>query len=221
MTVLVVEDDEIILDSLRYSLVQAGYTVTAAGSVAEALAFLDTGAPFDLCLLDIRLPDGSGFQVCDAIRAKSSLPILFLTACDDEVSTVRALETGGDDYVSKPFRVRELLARMGAVLRRSGTQSEPVTAMVGENQVNLQTGKVYREGQEVVLTAMEYKLLLVFLKNRGQLLSRSQIVNQLWDAAGDYVNDNTLTVYVKRLREKLGGGGALIQTVRGIGYRLS
>lgn len=221
MTVLVVEDDEIILDSLRYSLVQAGYTVTAAGSVAEALAFLDTGAPFDLCLLDIRLPDGSGFQVCDAIRAKSRLPILFLTACDDEVSTVRALETGGDDYVSKPFRVRELLARMGAVLRRSGTQSEPVTAMVGENQVNLQTGKVYREGQEVVLTAMEYKLLLVFLKNRGQLLSRSQILNQLWDAAGDYVNDNTLTVYVKRLREKLGGGGALIQTVRGIGYRLS
>jgi len=221
MTVLVVEDDEIILDSLRYSLVQAGYTVTAAGSVAEALAFLDTGAPFDLCLLDIRLPDGSGFQVCDAIRAKSSLPILFLTACDDEVSTVRALETGGDDYVSKPFRVRELLARMGAVLRRSGTQSEPVTAMVGENQVNLQTGKVYREGQEVVLTAMEYKLLLVFLKNRGQLLSRSQILNQLWDAAGDYVNDNTLTVYVKRLREKLGGGGALIQTVRGIGYRMS
>lgn len=221
MTVLVVEDDEIILDSLRYSLVQAGYTVTAAGSVTEALAFLDTGAPFDLCLLDIRLPDGSGFQVCDAIRAKSSLPILFLTACDDEVSTVRALETGGDDYVSKPFRVRELLARMGAVLRRSGTQSEPVTAMVGENQVNLQTGKVYREGQEVVLTAMEYKLLLVFLKNRGQLLSRSQILNQLWDAAGDYVNDNTLTVYVKRLREKLGGGGALIQTVRGIGYRMS
>ena len=221
MTVLVVEDDEIILDSLRYSLVQAGYTVTAAGSVAEALAFLDTGAPFDLCLLDIRLPDGSGFQVCDAIRAKSSLPILFLTACDDEVSTVRALETGGDDYVSKPFRVRELLARMGAVLRRSGTQSEPVTAMVGENQVNLQTGKVYREGQEVVLTAMEYKLLLVFLKNRGQLLSRSQILNQLLDAAGAYVNDNTLTVYVKRLREKLGGGGALIQTVRGIGYRLS
>ena len=221
MTVLVVEDDEIILDSLRYSLVQAGYTVTAAGSVAEALAFLDTGAPFDLCLLDIRLPDGSGFQVCDAIRAKSSLPILFLTACDDEVSTVRALETGGDDYVSKPFRVRELLARMGAVLRRSGTQSEPVTAMVGENQVNLQTGKVYREGPEVVLTAMEYTLLLVFLKNRGQLLSRSQILNLLWDAAGAYVNDNTLTVYVKRLREKLGGGGALIQTVRGIGYRLS
>lgn len=220
MTVFVVEDDEIILDSLRYSLVQAGYAVTAAGSVAEALAFLEAGTAFDLCLLDIRLPDGSGFQVCDAIRARSSLPILFLTACDDEVNTVRALETGGDDYVAKPFRVRELLARMGAVLRRTGAQSEPVTAMVGGNQVNLQTGKVFRDGQEVVLTAMEYKLLLVFLKNRGQLLSRSQILNQLWDAAGDYVNDNTLTVYVKRLREKLGGGGALIQTVRGIGYRL-
>lgn len=225
MTVFLVEDDEIILDSLRYSLVQAGYAVTTAGSVRAALDWLDSGAPFDLCLLDIRLPDGSGFQVCDAIRAKGSTPILFLTACDDEVSAVRALETGGDDYIPKPFRVRELLARMGAVLRRTapgqaGTTPAPV--LVGANQVDLQRGKVYRDGREVVLTAMEYKLLLVFLRNRGQLLSRSQILNQLWDAAGDYVNDNTLTVYVKRLREKLGDGGPpLIQTVRGIGYRLN
>lgn len=221
MTVFVVEDDEIILDSLRYSLVQAGYAVTTAGSVQEALDCLARGAPFDLCLLDIRLPDGSGFQVCDAIRANSSVPILFLTACDDEVNTVRALETGGDDYIAKPFRVRELLARMGAVLRRSTPGQTGATApvMVGANQVDLQKGKVYRGGQEVVLTAMEYKLLLVFLRNRGQLLSRGQILNQLWDAAGDYVNDNTLTVYVKRLREKLGDG--LIQTVRGIGYRLN
>ncbi len=220
MTVFVVEDDEIILDSLRYSLVQAGYAVTAAGSVREALGCLERGEPFDLCLLDIRLPDGSGFQVCDAIRVRGSTPILFLTACDDEVNTVRALETGGDDYIPKPFRVRELLARMGAVLRRS-TPGQPGAAapvLVGANQVDLQTGKVYRNGQEVVLTAMEYKLLLVFLRNRGQLLSRGQILNQLWDAAGDYVNDNTLTVYVKRLREKLGDG--VIQTVRGIGYRL-
>lgn len=221
MTVFVVEDDEIILDSLRYSLVQAGYAVTTAGSVQETLDCLARGAPFDLCLLDIRLPDGSGFQVCDAIRANSSVPILFLTACDDEVNTVRALETGGDDYIAKPFRVRELLARMGAVLRRSTPGQTGATApvMVGANQVDLQKGKVYRGGQEVVLTAMEYKLLLVFLRNRGQLLSRGQILNQLWDAAGDYVNDNTLTVYVKRLREKLGDG--LIQTVRGIGYRLN
>lgn len=220
MTVFVVEDDEIIQDSLRYSLVQAGYAVTTAGSVREALDCLERGEPFDLCLLDIRLPDGSGFQVCDAIRARGSTPILFLTACDDEVNTVRALETGGDDYIPKPFRVRELLARMGAVLRRS-TPGQPGAAapvLVGANQVDLQTGKVYRNGQEVVLTAMEYKLLLVFLRNRGQLLSRGQILNQLWDAAGDYVNDNTLTVYVKRLREKLGEG--VIQTVRGIGYRL-
>lgn len=221
MTVFVVEDDEIILDSLRYSLVQAGHAVTTAGSVQEALDCLARGAPFDLCLLDIRLPDGSGSQVCDAIRANSSVPILFLTACDDEVNTVRALETGGDDYIAKPFRVRELLARMGAVLRRSTPGQTGATApvMVGANQVDLQKGKVYRGGQEVVLTAMEYKLLLVFLRNRGQLLSRGQILNQLWDAAGDYVNDNTLTVYVKRLREKLGDG--LIQTVRGIGYRLN
>ena len=147
-----------------------------------------------------------------------------MTACDDEVSTVMALEQGADDYISKPFRIRELLARMKAILRRTGNgeKIENYIVMVGENQVNLQTGKVYRENQEVVLTAMEYKLLLVFLNHRGQILSRKQILDQIWDDAGDFVNDNTLTVYTKRLRKKLGDGddNQLIQTIRGLGYRM-
>jgi len=225
MTVLVVEDDEIILEGLRYSLMQEGYEVVAAGNAAEANTFLRRGTPLDLCLLDVKLPDGNGFEICEEIRKTKDVPILFLTACDDEVSTVRALETGADDYIAKPFRIRELIARMKAILRRSGKDSkiENTVITVGNNQINLQTGKIYCDNQEVFLTAMEYKLLLVLINHRGQVLSRSQILNQIWDGAGDFVNDNTLTVYMKRLRKKLKdtGENPLIQTVRGIGYRLN
>ena len=134
------------------------------------------------------------------------------------------MEQGEDDYISKPFRIREMLARMKAILRRTsgGEQADSNIVMVGDNQVNLQTGKVYRENQEVILTAMEYKLLLVFLNHRGQTLSRKQILDQIWDEVGDFVNDNTLTVYIKRLRKKLGDEeeNQLIQTIRGLGYRM-
>ncbi len=225
MTVLVVEDDEIILEGLRYSLMQEGYEVVAAGNVAEANTLLRGGTPPDFCLLDVMLPDGNGFEICEEIRKTTDVPILFLTACDDEASTVRALETGADDYIAKPFRIRELMARMKAILRRSGKDSriENTVITVGKNLVNLQTGKVYCDNKEVFLTAMEYKLLLVLVNHRGQVLSRSQILNQIWDGAGDFVNDNTLTVYMKRLRKKLKdtGENPLIQTVRGIGYRLN
>jgi len=223
MTVLVVEDDEMILDGLKYSLMQEGYEVWSAVDVAGAKALLQKEEQPDFCLLDVMLPDGNGFEVCEAIRLKSDIPILFLTACDDEVSTVRALELGADDYIAKPFRIRELLARMKAILRRAGREkADNSIVSVGQNQVNLQTGKVYRNNGEVVLTAMEYKLLLVFISNRGQVLSRTQILGKLWDEVGDYVNDNTLSVYVKRLRQKLEdtGGNQLIQTIRGIGYRM-
>lgn len=224
MKVLVVEDDEMILEGLKYSLLQEGYQVITAGTVGDAKKLLCDNMEFDFCLLDIMLPDGNGYEICREIRKDSKVPILFLTACDDEVSTVMALEQGADDYISKPFRIRELLARMKAILRRTGNgeKKENHIVMVGENQVNLQTGKVYRENQEVVLTAMEYKLLLVFLNHRGQILSRKQILDQIWDDAGDFVNDNTLTVYTKRLRKKLGDGddNQLIQTIRGLGYRM-
>lgn len=224
MTVLVVEDDAMILEGLKYSLLQDNYEVITAGTVKEAMDCIHGGEEFGFCLLDIMLPDGNGYEVCREIRKDSKVPILFLTACDDEVNTVMALELGADDYISKPFRIRELLARMKAILRRTSgdgrTDNNIVT--VGRNQVNLQTGKVYFDREEVILTAMEYKLLLVFLNHRGQTLSRRQILDCIWDEVGDFVNDNTLSVYIKRLRKKLGDTeeNQLIKTVRGTGYRM-
>lgn len=224
MTVLVVEDDAIILEGLKISLEQEGYRVLAVSTQADAMELLRKKEEFHVCLLDVMLPDGDGYQICKAIRRESDVPVLFLTACDDEIHTVLALEQGADDYIAKPFRIRELLARMKAVLRRSGKgENAGMSAvMVGDNRVELQTAKVYREGEEIVLTAMEYKLLLIFIRNRGQILTRQQILSDIWDEAGEFVNDNTLTVYVKRLRSKLGDTeeSQLIQTVRGLGYRM-
>ena len=216
-----VEDDEIILEGLKYSLMMEGYEVLSCKTAGEALELIKNNAALGFCLLDVMLPDGNGFRVCEEIRKEGNTPIIFLTACEDEVSTVRALEIGADDYITKPFRIRELLARMKAVQRRTGGEraEEPVI-QAGKNQVNLLTGKVYRDNREVILTAMEYKLLLIFLNHRGQVLTRDQILGQIWDGAGDYVNDNTLSVYIKRLRKKLDDTQeeTLIKTVRGIGY---
>ena len=224
MTVLIVEDDEMIAEGLKYSLLQEQYHVLMAGTVKEAMEHLQSTENIDFCLLDIMLPDGTGYEVCRAIRQNSRLPILFLTACDDEVNTVMALEQGADDYIAKPFRIRELLARMKAILRRTAGDSmaEQSVILVGDKRVNLQTGKVYAGTEEIILTAMEYKLLLVFINHRGQTLSRKQILDQIWDEAGDFVNDNTLSVYIKRLRKKLGDTeeNQLIKTVRGLGYRM-
>jgi len=230
MKVLVVEDDSIIMEGLKISLEQEGYEVVIASTMKDAFDIVDSVTDINICLLDVMLPDGDGYQICRRVRDKSQIPILFLTACDDEVHTVLALEQGADDYIAKPFRIRELLARMKAILRRSGAMSGASTGgtsdngivMVGETQVNLNTAKVYRADEEIVLTAMEYKLLLIFIQHRGKNLSRQQILNQIWDEAGDFVNDNTLSVYIKRLRKKLGDTdeNQLIQTVRGIGYRM-
>ena len=224
MTIWIVEDDAVILEGLTYSLTQGGYRVFTGGTVRDALVLLEQNTPFDFCLLDVMLPDGTGFEICRAIRARSQVPILFLTACSDEVNTVMALEQGADDYIAKPFHLRELLARMKAILRRTQGASgqTPSLIQVGENQINTQTAKVTRGGEEVVLTATEYRLLLVFLNHRGQNLSRQQILDCLWDEAGDFVNDNTLTVYIKRLRQKLGDTeeNHLIKTIRGYGYRM-
>ena len=222
MKILVVEDDPIIQEGLRVALTQEGCDILAAESVSRAKQCLNENRDIDLCLLDIMLPDGTGFDVCASIRAQGDIPVIFLTACDDEVHTVLALERGGDDYITKPFRMRELMARIKAVMRRTGHHEENDSVRVGENEVNLRTGKVWRGKQEVLLTAMEYKLLLIFLNHRGQILSRGQLLHHIWDVAGDYVTDNTLTVYVKRLRAKLepDGGEAVIETLRGRGYRM-
>ncbi len=224
MRILIVEDDEIIAEGLEYSLMSEGYEVSVAGTVKAALEFVQEKPSFDFCLLDVILPDGNGFDIYQKIRETSQVPILFLTSCDDEVSTVRALDLGADDYIANPFRVRELLARMKAILRRYGigeTNLQPKIVAVGKNQVNLSTGKVYCGNEEVILTAMEYKLLLIFLNNRGQILTRDQILNNIWKGAGEFVNENTLSVYVGRLRKKLGDTAseeAVIETIRGVGY---
>ncbi len=227
MIVLVVEDDEIISEGLGISLEQEGYQVLKATTQAQAMELIRSDMTIDISLLDVNLPDGDGYAVCREIRKKSQMPIIFLTACDDEIHTVLALEQGADDYIAKPFRIRELLARMKAILRRSGsTTAQPsvdkAIVHVGDARVNIHTAKVYREDEEIILTAMEYKLLLIFIQHRGENISRQQILSQIWDDAGDFVNDNTLSVYIKRLRKKLGDSeeSQLIQTVRGIGYRM-
>ena len=219
MKILLVEDDPMIQEGLKLSLTSEGCELKAASSVAEAKHLLDD--TYDICILDVMLPDGTGYDVCTEIRRRGDTPVIFLTACDDELHTVLALENGADDYIAKPFRMRELMARIKAVLRRTGRKADSSELVkVGKNDVNIRLGKVFRDGSEVVLTAMEYKLLMIFVNNRGAVLSRQQLLHNIWDVAGDYVTDNTLTVYVKRLREKLEDGDEVIQTVRGMGYRL-
>ena len=223
MKILLVEDEKRMAQALVEILRLEKYEVDHCADGVSGMDAVETTV-YDIIILDVMLPDGNGYQICRAVRQLGQAPILFLTACDDEVNTVMALEQGADDYIAKPFRIRELMARMKAILRRTSRDSEAAADIltVGRNQVNLKTGRVYMGQEEIVLTAMEYKLLLIFLNNRGQTLTRRQILGHIWDEAGDFVNDNTLSVYVRRLRKKLGdtAEGELIQTVRGTGYRL-
>ena len=234
MRVFVAEDDPIIVEGLRIALSQEGYEVEAFGDMNSAIEAVKEKVLFDVCLLDITLPDGDGYRICRTIRERSDVPIIFLTAYDDEVHTVLAFENEADDYISKPFRIRELLARMKAVMRRSSgcsscadhsekkTDDEQNTIEIGRNTLDIRSGRIMRDEEEIFLSAAEYRLLLTFVRNRGMLLTRRQILNGMWDSAGDFVNDNTLTVYVQRLRKKLeqDGDEPVLQTVRGLGYRM-
>jgi DNA-binding response OmpR family regulator len=222
MKVFIVEDDPIIVEGLTIALSQEGYDVASFGNVTDAIKEIESEAHYDVCLLDVNLPDGDGFQVCKAIRNRSEVPVIFLTACDDEIHTVLAFEQGADDYIAKPFRIRELIARIKAILRRTRSDQGKEVINVGGNTVDIMSGKVFRNGEEIFLSAVEYRLLLTFVKSRGQLLTRQQILTAMWDSAGDFVNDNTLTVYVRRLRKKLEepGDKPVIVTVRGVGYRM-
>ena len=203
-----------IASGLIYALQSEGYAVTHCSNVSDAFVALHMGR-FDMALLDLSLPDGDGFGVFEHIRSLSDMPVIFLTAVDDEANTVKALEMGADDYIAKPFRVRELMARIKTVLRRSGTPDSVLA--LGNISIDTAKAKVTRGAEEITLTALEYRLLLTFVYNKGQVLTRNQILESLWDVAGNFVNDNTLTVYIKRLREKLGND--IVQTVRGIGYK--
>lgn len=223
MNVLVVEDDKTIAQGLEYSLEQEGYTVVLCTDVASGKRAL-TEHSFDLCLLDLTLPDGSGYELCKLARERWDIPAIILTACDEEVNVVMGLELGADDYITKPFRVRELIARIKTVLRRyqRGSSSQHIIDL-DTIRINTMDAKVYRSGQEILLTALEYRLLLIFAQNEGRVLSRNQLLEGIWDVAGDFVNDNTLTVYIKRLRDKLEEdpqNPTVIKTVRGLGYKV-
>lgn len=223
MRILFVEDDDAIAMGLQYTLEQEGYSITLCRTVKEALEALN-GGTFDLCLLDVMLPDGTGYEVCRKAREKADTAVLFLTACDDEGNVVMGLDMGADDYITKPFRIRELLSRMKSVMRRY-QKEEAVLPVMQFKDVTIQTAqaKVLKGGEEVPLTAVEYRLLLTLAGAKGRVLSRNQLLEGIWDIGGDYVNDNTLTVYIKRLREKLEddpSSPALIKTVRGLGYQM-
>jgi len=219
--ILLVEDDRTIVMGLEYSLRQEGYDVFVCYNAADAETAVDE-LPFDLALVDLSLPDGSGYDVCRRIRAYGEKPVVFLTACDDEVNIVMGLDMGADDYITKPFRIRELMSRLRTVLRRAekpGGNADELT--LGEVRIDTRQARVTKDGKEIMLTPLEYRLLLTFASHPGQILSRAQLL-AVWDVAGEFVNDNTLTVYIKRLREKIEQNPQdpeIIRTVRGLGYR--
>lgn len=215
MHVLLVEDEEIIARPLASLLRAEGWTVEAVPTAAQARERIAQRA-FDAALIDLGLPDGSGYEVCRAVRKAGDAAVIILTARSDEDSVVRALEEGADDYVAKPFRARELVGRLRAVLRRRGAKRE---YRFGALAIDAQAAQVTVNGTPVALTAQEYRLLLLLVSHAGRVWERGQLLQALWDDGGAFVEDNTLTVTVKRLREKLGAEGARIATVRGIGYR--
>ncbi|KZE74927.1 two-component system response regulator [Paenibacillus elgii] len=225
MNILIVEDDKTIASGLEYSLQQDQFSTVLCHDVASAKKVIaEQLDQFALCLFDLSLPDGSGYELCKMVKERSDVPVIFLTAVDDEVNVVMGLDMGADDYITKPFRIRELLSRIKSVLRRYQKQPQAKAIIeVDGIRINTLEGKVYKHGDEIPVTALEYRLLLIFANHIGQILSRNQLLEQIWDVAGDFVNDNTLTVYIKRLREKLEDDPkdpTFIKTVRGLGYKV-
>lgn len=219
--ILLVEDDGGIVWALNEVLRGEGFEVCAVSGETEAKRYLEGGSLPDVILLDLSLADGNGFSLFCTVKEKYGVPTIFLTASGDEESVCRGLELGAEDCIAKPFRARELVSRIRSVLRRSTctrniVQLENVT-------VDTDKGTVTKNGAEIALSALEYRILLVFIGNRGRLLSRSRLLEEIWDVGGDFVNDNTLTVYIKRLREKIEDDPQdphIIKTVRGLGYRV-
>lgn len=218
MKILLVEDNEAIILGLEYLLEQEKYQPKTARNLKEARQALQDFRP-DLILLDVSLPDGDGFAFCAELKERNACPVIFLTAREEELDVVKGLELGADDYIIKPFRNRELISRIRNVLRRSGKGGSSLICRGIE--LNLETGKGYRHGEELKLTRLEYRILSSMLAYPGKLFTREEILSQIWDISGNFVNDNTLSVTMKRLREKIGDpDGEIIKTVRGIGYRI-
>lgn len=223
MKILIVEDDAIIASGLEYAILQEGFEVIVKASVKEAMEVI-TDSTISLLLLDLSLPDGTGYMICEAAKKLRDVAVIFLTAVDDEGNVVKGLDMGADDYITKPFRIRELISRMKSVLRRYEKAETVESVITVQNlKIYLKEAKVFKGTDEIILTAMEYRLLLTMVQNAGQVLSRNQLLEGIWDVSGEFVNDNTLTVYIKRLREKLEENPAnpsIIKTVRGMGYLL-
>lgn len=224
--ILLVEDDENLAMGVQYSLEMEDMKVTRAGSIKSAKETF-VSDKFDLILLDLMLPDGSGYDFCKFVRGRNNTPVIFLTSCDDEVNIVLGLDLGGDDYITKPFRIRELVSRIKAVIRRNmanaqNAQSMNAVIMSGDITLNLLKGKVMKKGEDIQLTPVEHKLLVMLMQNKGQILTRTQILERLWDVTGEFVDDNTLSVYVKRVRAKIEDTPSkpkYIITARGVGYK--
>lgn len=219
--ILLVEDNETIVMGLKYYLEQEGLLVQVASDVTQAKAFLKR-QEFNLILLDITLPDGNGLSLCKEIKQSKDIPVIFLTAKDEENDVVQGLDLGADDYIIKPFRNRELLSRIHTVLRRYEKAIDKADIISYKDIIiDMKSSKVYKAGEELEFTALEYKILLMLFNNQNILITREQILEKIWDIAGNFVNDNTLTVYIKRIREKLKDtNGEYIKTIRGIGYRV-
>ncbi len=222
INILMIEDDSTIAFGVKYALEQEGFNIDICKDLESARNNIKE-KEYSIILLDVMLPDGNGYDFCKEIRENNEIPVIFLTACDEEVNIVMGLDIGGDDYMTKPFRVRELISRIKAVLRRKGIYNESKKVLkFGDLSIHTLEARVLKNGEEVFLTSIEYKLLLILIQNNNTVLSRSKILEKLWDVTYDFVNDNTLTVYIKRLREKIEDNSAdpkYILTVRGMGYK--
>ena len=219
--ILYVEDDLSLIDGLQYTLENSGYSVDNARTVQQALALFKSNL-YHLLLLDVTLPDGSGFDICKEVRGTSSVPIIFLTASDQEISVVKGLDMGGDDYITKPFKLNELLSRINALLRRSAGFSKSMLLDANGIRVDFIERLVWKNGNSLSLPLVEYKLLCLLMRNPNHLLTRETILDSLWDGAGNYVDDNTLSVYIRRLRNKIEetpNTPKYLLTERGIGYK--
>ena len=224
INILMIEDDSTIAFGVKYALEQEGFKIDICKDLESGRSNINEKS-YDIILLDVMLPDGNGYDFCKEIRKIKNTPIIFLTACDDEVNIVMGLDIGGDDYITKPFRVRELISRIKAVVRRNkGEDKGKKILCYGNLSIHTLEARVYKNGEEVFLTSAEYKLLLILIQNENIVLSRNQILEKLWDVTYDFINDNTLTVYIKRLREKIEDDSSnpkFIITVRGMGYKWS
>ena len=213
---LLVEDNEIIIKGLKYTLEQENYEIDIVKSKEDAEDFLDK-SNYDLVILDIMLPYGNGYDLCKYIKNEKEIPVIFLTAKDEEKDVVYGLDLGADDYIIKPFRNRELISRIQNVLRRYNKDKKEIICK--NIKVDLDAKRVYINEKEVIFTALEYRILVLLLQNKGKTIAREKILDKIWDIAGSFVNDNTLTVYIKRVRAKLGTED-VIKTIKGIGYRV-